>query len=120
MTPLTANGMMPAPGRWKRGKLLGSGAFGQVYTAMNVDTGSELAVKQVDLHPEGRAESSKEVMALQDEIQLLKDLRHERIVMYYGTERDLKHLCIFMEYVPGVSHTCCLECSALNTFRHVV
>eukprot|EP00045_Choanoeca_perplexa_P009219 m.88042 g.88042 ORF g.88042 m.88042 type:complete len:569 (+) comp14805_c0_seq1:214-1920(+) len=99
----TASLMMPAPGRWKRGKLLGSGAFGQVFTAMNVDTGSELAVKQVDLHPEGGTGSSKEVLALQDEIQLLKDLRHERIVMYYGTERDARHLCIFMEYVPGRS-----------------
>eukprot|EP00730_Choanoeca_flexa_P002335 TRINITY_DN11012_c0_g1_i1.p1 TRINITY_DN11012_c0_g1~~TRINITY_DN11012_c0_g1_i1.p1 ORF type:complete len:578 (+),score=94.74 TRINITY_DN11012_c0_g1_i1:353-2086(+) len=95
--------MMPSPGRWRRGKLLGSGAFGQVYTAMNIDTGSELAVKQVDLHPESGKGSGKEVSALQDEIQLLKNLRHERIVMYYGTEKDAHHLCIFMEYVPGRS-----------------
>jgi len=66
---------------------------------MNVGTGAELAVKQVAL---GDVEPSKEVLALQDEIQLLKDLRHDRIVLYYGTERDARHLCIFMEYVPGV------------------
>lgn len=38
------------------------------------------------------------------EIQLLKNLRHERIVQYYGCLRDHaeKTLTIFMEYMPGV------------------
>lgn len=39
------------------------------------------------------------------EIQLLKNLHHERIVQYYGCLRDHneKTLTIFMEYMPGVS-----------------
>lgn len=38
------------------------------------------------------------------EIQLLKNLRHERIVQYYGCLRDLeqKKLTIFVEFMPGV------------------
>lgn len=42
--------------------------------------------------------------ALECEIQLLKNLFHERIVQYYGCLRDTqeKTLSIFMEYMPGV------------------
>ena len=38
-----------APTHWKKGKVLGSGAFGMVYQCMDQDTGMELAVKQVQL-----------------------------------------------------------------------
>lgn len=43
--------------------------------------------------------------ALECEIQLLKTLRHDRIVQYYGCLRDPeeKKLSIFVEYMPGVS-----------------
>lgn len=49
--------------------------------------------------------SVQEVSALECEIQLLKNLHHERIVQYYGCLRDHseKTLTIFMEYMPGVS-----------------
>ncbi|KAK1337039.1 hypothetical protein QTO34_003084 [Cnephaeus nilssonii] len=93
-----------APINWRLGKLLGQGAFGRVYLCYDVDTGRELAVKQVQFDPD-RPETSKEVNALECEIQLLKNLLHERIVQYYGCLRDLqeKKLSIFMEYMPGGS-----------------
>lgn len=55
--------------------------------------------------------SVQEVSALECEIQLLKNLHHERIVQYYGCLRDHneKTLTIFMEYMPGVSNF--LHCS---------
>ena len=40
--------------------------------------------------------------SFETELQLLKNLRHERIVTYYGTERTDGKLSIFMEYMPGV------------------
>lgn len=48
--------------------------------------------------------SLQEVNALECEIQLLKNLRHDRIVQYYGCLRDLeqKKLTIFVEFMPGV------------------
>ena len=49
--------------------------------------------------------------SLEKEIQLLKNLRHERIVLYYGTNRTETNLCIFMEYMPGVR--CIFVCIAL-------
>ncbi|TMS15307.1 Mitogen-activated protein kinase kinase kinase 3 [Larimichthys crocea] len=93
-----------APMTWRRGKLLGQGAFGRVYLCYDVDTGRELAAKQVNFDPES-PETSKEVSALECEIQLLKNLHHERIVQYYGCLRDHneKTLTIFMEYMPGGS-----------------
>lgn len=93
-----------APVTWRRGKLLGQGAFGRVYLCYDVDTGRELAAKQVPFDPDS-PETSKEVSALECEIQLLKNLRHERIVQYYGCLRDHseKTLTIFMEYMPGGS-----------------
>lgn len=47
------------PRRWKKGARLGSGAFGQVFKAYNDETGEEVAVKQVDLHPESGADNLK-------------------------------------------------------------
>ncbi|XP_027016912.1 mitogen-activated protein kinase kinase kinase 3 [Tachysurus fulvidraco] len=93
-----------APVTWRRGKLLGQGAFGHVYLCYDVDTGRELAAKQVQFDPES-PETSKEVSTLECEIQLLKNLHHERIVQYYGCLRDHneKTLTIFMEYMPGGS-----------------
>ncbi|XP_013416446.1 mitogen-activated protein kinase kinase kinase 3 isoform X2 [Lingula anatina] len=91
-----------APINWKKGKLLGAGAFGQVFLCYDADTGRELAVKQVNLGSMS-VEVSKEVRALECEIQLLKNLHHERIVQYYGCHQDEKILSIFMEHMPGGS-----------------
>uniref|UniRef100_A0A665UMC2 Mitogen-activated protein kinase kinase kinase 3-like n=1 Tax=Echeneis naucrates TaxID=173247 RepID=A0A665UMC2_ECHNA len=93
-----------APVNWRQGKLLGRGAFGEVYLCYDADTGRELAAKQVPFDPDCQ-ETSKEVNALECEIQLLKNLHHERIVQYYGCLRDLeqKKLTIFVEFMPGGS-----------------
>ncbi|XP_068092041.1 mitogen-activated protein kinase kinase kinase 3-like isoform X5 [Hyperolius riggenbachi] len=93
-----------APENWRLGKLLGRGAFGEVYLCYDVDMGRELAVKQVPFDPDSQ-ETSKEVNALECEIQLLKIHRHERIVQYYGCLRDPteRKLSIFVEYMPGGS-----------------
>uniref|UniRef100_W5MU91 Mitogen-activated protein kinase kinase kinase 22 n=1 Tax=Lepisosteus oculatus TaxID=7918 RepID=W5MU91_LEPOC len=93
-----------APVNWRLGKLLGRGAFGEVYLCYDVDTGRELAVKQVPFDPECQ-DTSKEVNALECEIQLLKNLRHDRIVQYYGCLRDPEErkLSIFVEFMAGGS-----------------
>lgn len=43
------------------------------------------------------------VKALQHEIDLLRDLTHENIVQYLGSNSDGTHLNIFLEYGPGGS-----------------
>ncbi|KAL5005591.1 hypothetical protein ScPMuIL_016749 [Solemya velum] len=91
-----------APSNWTRGARLGSGAFGEVFLCYDKDTGRELAVKQVTL-VNMNAETSKEVRALENEILLLRNVHHERIVQYYGCQQNRTCLSIFMEYMPGGS-----------------
>ena len=45
----------------------------------------------------------QKVQALELEIKLLKKLQHERIVTYIGTEQTEEAICIFLEYMSGVS-----------------
>ncbi|EGD72178.1 STE/STE11/MEKK2 protein kinase [Salpingoeca rosetta] len=90
------------PVRWRKGKLLGSGAFGKVYLALDDGTGAEVAVKEVELDA-GEQPSGGAVEALEGEIRVLSGLRHPRIVTYLGTKRTPETLSIFMEYVPGRS-----------------
>lgn len=40
---------------------------------------------------------------MENEIHLLRNFEHERIVSYYGCAQDKQSLYIFMEYLPGVS-----------------
>ncbi|XP_025111373.1 mitogen-activated protein kinase kinase kinase 3-like isoform X2 [Pomacea canaliculata] len=91
-----------APTHWKKGRILGTGAFGMVYQCYDQDTGMELAVKQVQLGAMN-AEVSKEVRALENEVQLLRNFQHERIVQYYGCQQDASVLSIFIEFMPGGS-----------------
>lgn len=91
------------PANWKKGRILGSGAFGQVFLCFDTDTGRELAVKQVHFYLDADWETSKEVKALRDEIRVLQMLKHPRIVQYFGSEEDGHVLSIFMEYMPGGS-----------------
>ncbi|MGH0157497.1 UNVERIFIED_CONTAM: hypothetical protein FKN15_041588 [Acipenser sinensis] len=108
-----------APVNWRLGKLLGRGAFGEVYLCYDADTGRELAVKQVPFDPESH-ETSKEVNSLECEIQLLKNLHHERIVQYYGCLRDPeeKKLSIFVEFMPGEVNSLECEIQLLKNLHH--
>lgn len=88
--------------RWKKGhegQILGQGAFGIVTLGLNIDTGELMAVKQMAIDEV----SGKELSTLENEINLLRNIRHPNIVRYIGTEISSSHLSIFLEYVPGGS-----------------
>lgn len=93
------------PSRWIKGTVIGSGSFGTVYLGMNSITGELMAVKQVELLSDKETEQRKMSMidALQREMNLLRDLQHENIVQYLGSNSEEKFLNIFLEYVPGGS-----------------
>lgn len=85
--------------KWKRGEVIGQGAFGIVYLGLNIESGELMAVKQMSLDEV----SSKELSSLENEIHLLRNLRHPNIVRYIGTEVTPTSLSIFLEYIPGGS-----------------
>jgi hypothetical protein len=85
--------------RWKQGEILGQGAFGIVYLGLNIDTGELMAVKQMATDEVSR----RELSSLENEINLVRNLKHSNIVRYIGTELTPSSLSIFLEYVPGGS-----------------
>ncbi|XP_077240206.1 mitogen-activated protein kinase kinase kinase NPK1-like isoform X3 [Tasmannia lanceolata] len=94
-----------APIRWRKGELIGCGAFGSVYMGMNLDSGELLAVKQVLIAAKSasKEKSQAHVQELEEEVKLLKNLSHPNIVRYLGTAREENTLNILLEFVPGGS-----------------
>lgn len=97
--------------RWRKGELIGRGAFGSVYMGMNLDSGELLAVKQVLIAPNSASKEKTQahIKELEEEVKLLKNLSHQNIVRYLGTVREDDTLNILLEFVPGGSISQLLE-----------
>ncbi|KAK3027221.1 hypothetical protein RJ639_041639, partial [Escallonia herrerae] len=93
------------PIRWRKGELIGCGAFGRVYMGMNLDSGELLAVKQVSIavNSASKEKTQAHIRELEEEVKLLKNLSHPNIVRYLGTAREEESLNILLEFVPGGS-----------------
>ncbi|KAI5083525.1 hypothetical protein GOP47_0003268 [Adiantum capillus-veneris] len=102
---LASSSSSPHPIRWRKGELIGAGAFGRVYMGMNLDSGELLAVKQVLVAANNGAKERAQahVRELEEEVKLLQNLSHPNIVRYLGTAREDDALNIFLEFVPGGS-----------------
>lgn len=93
--------------RWQQGRFIGSGSFGTVYAAVNMDNGMVMAVKEIKMQD---SQSMKQVLkAIKDEMTVLEMLRHPNIVLYYGVEVHRDRVFIFMEYCQGGSLARLLE-----------
>lgn len=87
---------------WKRGGMLGKGAFGNVYKGFT-STGQLIAVKHLELSPDTNLEKNTHYISFKKEIDLLKSFRHSNIVRYFGSEVDKNNVYVFLEYAPGGS-----------------
>ncbi|XP_051705560.2 mitogen-activated protein kinase kinase kinase 19 isoform X1 [Oryctolagus cuniculus] len=87
---------------WTKGEILGKGAYGTVYCGLT-SQGQLIAVKQVALDTSDKSATEKEYRKLQEEVELLKALKHVNIVAYLGTRLEENTVSIFMEFVPGGS-----------------
>ncbi|XP_040592976.1 mitogen-activated protein kinase kinase kinase 19 [Mesocricetus auratus] len=87
---------------WTKGEILGRGAYGTVYCGLT-SLGQLIAVKQVALDISDKLATEKEYRKLQEEVDLLKALKHVNIVAYLGTCLEENTVSIFMEFVPGGS-----------------
>uniref|UniRef100_A0A4X1SUR6 Mitogen-activated protein kinase kinase kinase 19 n=1 Tax=Sus scrofa TaxID=9823 RepID=A0A4X1SUR6_PIG len=90
------------PVLWTKGEILGKGAYGTVYCGLT-SHGELIAVKQVALDTSDKSATEKEYRKLQEEVDLLKALKHINIVAYLGTCLEENIVSIFMEFVPGGS-----------------
>eukprot|EP01122_Echinamoeba_exundans_P008340 TRINITY_DN2750_c0_g1_i2.p1 TRINITY_DN2750_c0_g1~~TRINITY_DN2750_c0_g1_i2.p1 ORF type:complete len:892 (-),score=162.12 TRINITY_DN2750_c0_g1_i2:84-2759(-) len=92
----------PVKFTWKRGGMLGKGAFGNVYKGFT-STGQLIAVKHLELSPDTNLEKNTHYISFKKEIDLLKSFRHGNIVRYFGSEVDKNNVYVFLEYAPGGS-----------------
>ncbi|GJP46289.1 hypothetical protein CLOM_g5593 [Closterium sp. NIES-68] len=90
--------------KWKRGELLGEGAYGKVFLGLNEMTGELMAVKQIKMTSAGD-EKAMHIAALEQEIVLYRKMRHRHIVAYIDMEKDESDgsLYIFLEFISGGS-----------------
>ncbi|XP_045682133.1 mitogen-activated protein kinase kinase kinase 19 isoform X4 [Phyllostomus hastatus] len=79
-----------------------SGQRIEVYCGLT-SQGQLIAVKQVVLDTSEKLATEKEYRKLQEEVDLLKALKHVNIVAYLGTCLEENIVSIFMEFVPGGS-----------------
>lgn len=84
---------------YQLGDLLGRGASGSVYRALNFLTGETVAIKSVSL----LTLSPSALPDIMSEIDLLKNLNHPNIVKYKGFARDKDNLFIVLEYCENGS-----------------
>lgn len=80
------------------GRVLGRGAFGKVNLCINKITGKLVAIKSVKKINLQNEESKKKY---ENEISILKDLRHPNIIMLYETFENDKKIFLVMELCVG-------------------
>ncbi|KAK4686255.1 hypothetical protein P7C73_g3874, partial [Tremellales sp. Uapishka_1] len=84
---------------YQLGDLLGRGASGSVYRALNFLTGETVAIKSISL----LSLPPSSLPDIMSEIDLLKNLNHANIVKYKGFARDKESLFIVLEYCENGS-----------------
>jgi mitogen-activated protein kinase kinase kinase len=92
--------------RWQQGRFIGAGAFGTVYQAINLTTGTIMAVKEIRYQELAGSNLFKQV---KDELAIMELLHHPNIVEYYGIEAHRDKVYIFEEYCQGGSLARLLE-----------
>ncbi|CCK69792.1 mitogen-activated protein kinase kinase kinase SSK2 KNAG_0D00390 [Huiozyma naganishii CBS 8797] len=93
--------------RWQKRKYVGGGTFGSVYSAVNLDNGDILAVKEIKIQDSKAME--KIFPSVKEEMSVMEMLNHPNIIQYYGVEVHRDKVNIFMEYCEGGSLASLLE-----------
>lgn len=114
--------------KYTRYEKIGQGASGTVYTAIDIATGQEVAIKQIILQKQPKKE------LIINEILVMKELKNPNIVNYVDSFLVGDELFVIMEYLAGgsltdvVTETCmdeaqiaavCRECLQALEFLHL-
>ncbi|KAI8968533.1 hypothetical protein BDF20DRAFT_828273 [Mycotypha africana] len=86
---------------WQQGRFIGAGTFGSVYLAINLDTSTVMAVKEIRF-PDSSSLSALH-KSIKEEMKVMEMLHHRNIVQYYGMEVHRDRVYIFMEYCENGS-----------------
>jgi mitogen-activated protein kinase kinase kinase len=93
--------------RWQQRRFIGAGAFGSVYLAVNLDSGSLMAVKEIKFQElSGLPDLYSQI---RDELSIMEMLHHPNVVEYFGIEVHRDKVYIFEEYCQGGSLAALLE-----------
>ncbi|KAF7320192.1 Protein kinase domain-containing protein [Mycena kentingensis (nom. inval.)] len=93
--------------RWQQVKFIGAGAFGSVYSAVNLDNLTVMAVKEIKFQELSGLPNL--YAQIKDELSVMELLHHPNIVEYYGIEVHRDKVYIFEEYCQGGSLASLLE-----------
>ncbi|KAK1373944.1 Clathrin, heavy chain [Heracleum sosnowskyi] len=92
--------MESVQGSWLRGSCIGQGSFGTVNLAVDKSDGRVFAVKSVE-----KTSASSQLIALENEIKILKSLSSPYVVNYLGDDVSKENFAMFrnlhVEYMPG-------------------
>ncbi|KAI8375041.1 hypothetical protein EDC96DRAFT_437281 [Choanephora cucurbitarum] len=87
--------------KWQQGRFIGAGTFGAVYLAINLDTSTVMAVKEIRF-PDSSSLSALH-KSIKEEMKVMEMLHHRNIVQYFGMEVHRDRVYIFMEYCENGS-----------------
>ncbi|CAH0558812.1 unnamed protein product [Brassicogethes aeneus] len=79
---------------WQRGIKIGQGRFGKVYTAVNINTGEMMAVKEIPLQHNDKVT----IKRVAEEMKILEGIHQRNLVRYYGVEVHKDEMLLFMEF----------------------
>lgn len=80
---------------------VGRGTFGDVFRAVDLDTGTEIAIKEIVVAQDYNKDLEKQIHVLEREIRVMQKLDHPNTVKYLGAKRMSDTLHIYMEFVSG-------------------
>lgn len=102
-----------SPANWKKGRVLGSGGFGQVYLWYDSDTGCEMAVKQVHIYcPSAEVSKVTRLHALGFEVDVFfraancEDMNLLNFSRHPRTSPTVEPLCVPVYTMEPGSHHC--------------
>jgi serine/threonine protein kinase len=102
----------PLHGRYHLGMILGSGGFSTVYRARDLQTGREVASKQVRLRGLNTEETIEATHTFHREVSLLSTLRHPQVPQLYDHFSDRDHWYLVLQYLEGITLETDLETRA--------